>query len=974
MTAPNKMAKRAAAGTLALAVCLTGGVIGAGAANAAPGFKFDQRISGVDRTATSIAAAEAGFAAGSDTVIIVERDAVVDGLTASYAAGLNKAPILYVNRQGVPDNVAAEIKKLGATKAILVGGKAVLPQAVEDQLKSSNLTVTRLSGPDRYATAADVALSGSKTPDKVLVASGEVPADALAAGPVAYAKNFPLVLVRPDSVPDSSRDALDKLGSGERLAIGGTVRISASVYDSLGQSKRRVSGANRQATAINLANIATGELGFAKDRVALVSDADRAAVDALVASPVAGSNLAPLLFISGSSLGSDTEKYLKDNAAALTGPGYIFGGTAAVPQAAADAGTTAAGGGEAPPTTGNQKYSFSGSAGATVVSLATDDPTTTADERTQGNVQYRITGLGDAPVNVVLVDPDSVKVDANGRVTFLSTGTTGRADLTAAAAGYISVLNGVATGTTNKAANNITSVGGTLSLTVNSTTPGALIPVVFSNADKNSVLELDSTTTGSTVYGVPTGDFGIGAQINYQSAAATTANYTGTTGVATSGTISELTVTSVDSAAKTFQATYTTGDGTNAIAASGTFTYGVAGSTYTAPGGTQLSEEQFTSFIGKSDVLNVNYNASGPSNFAFTKDVPAAATNVNAVVNDQDNNGTIDSIKVTFTAAPNLSATGYQVQRATVSMAGVTGSFSDIAGAVVDRNAAKEYVDTTAVAGTSYKYRVFTQPGSATTTQSMASDAVKAPTSAIQGAVAGAPTLLDIRATETGTGNFQVGAGDSLQVIFNEPVTVPNGSAFRLSDGVNSATLTIDGTNARVLALPAGTYNGQTVVAGQGYRIQIVNAAAISNPNPAATTVGYPAAIVASTAGVVDLDEGNTLSLASGDRAVDVSAFSPAYNTTAPTITSGTYNATTRTATFASDVALSPSTVDASDFKVVGGTKAATSATVSNGGLTVSVVLSETGTFGNGDTVTSDNNTISTIDGIAGIGTSVVTG
>lgn len=35
MTAPNKMAKRAAAGTLALAICLTGGVIGAGAANAA---------------------------------------------------------------------------------------------------------------------------------------------------------------------------------------------------------------------------------------------------------------------------------------------------------------------------------------------------------------------------------------------------------------------------------------------------------------------------------------------------------------------------------------------------------------------------------------------------------------------------------------------------------------------------------------------------------------------------------------------------------------------------------------------------------------------------------------------------------------------------------------------------------------------------------------------------------------------------
>ena len=360
MTAPNKMAKRAAAGTLALAVCFTGGVLSAGAAQAAAGFKFDQRISGADRTATSVAAAEARAQCGaSDTVIIVERDAVVDGLTASYVAGTNKAPILYVDRQGVPDNVAAEIKKLGATKAILVGGTAVLPQAVKTQLESSGLTVTRLSGPDRYATAAAVALSGSKTPDKVLVASGEVPADALAAGPIAYAENYPLVLVRPDSVPDSTQGALNQLGSGERLAIGGTVRISDSVYNSLGDSKRRVSGPNRQATAIALANIATGELGFEKDRVALVSNMDRSAVDALVASPVAGCNLAPLLFTNGADLGAETTKYLQDHAGDLTGPGYVFGGTTAVPQSVADQGTAAAGGDGTtppvtpPPTTGN---------------------------------------------------------------------------------------------------------------------------------------------------------------------------------------------------------------------------------------------------------------------------------------------------------------------------------------------------------------------------------------------------------------------------------------------------------------------------------------------------------------------------------------------------------------------------------------------------------------------------------------------
>lgn len=347
MTAPITMAKRAAAGTLALAVCLTGGVIGASAANAAPNFKFDQRISGADRYDTAVAASKFAFNTGAETVIITNGDAIVDGLTAAYAAGVAKAPILYVNRQGVPDQTAAEITRLGAKKIIIVGGTAVVPDAVKTQFESKGLTVTRESGADRYATAQAVATSASKTPDKILIASGEVPADALAAGPLAYAKNYPILLTRPDNVPSPTSDGLGQLGQGERIVIGGTARISDSTYTALG-AKRRLSGPSRQETAIAVANVARDELGFDKDRFALVSDQDRNAVDALTAAPVAGKNLAPILFTNGDSIGDKTSTYLQSKAADLTGPGYIFGGTAAVPQAVADQGTAAAGGTKTP--------------------------------------------------------------------------------------------------------------------------------------------------------------------------------------------------------------------------------------------------------------------------------------------------------------------------------------------------------------------------------------------------------------------------------------------------------------------------------------------------------------------------------------------------------------------------------------------------------------------------------------------------
>ena len=416
MTAPNTMAKRAAAGTLALAVCFAGGVLGAGAAQAAAGFKFDQRVSGADRFGTAIAASKLAYPDGSGTVVVVQDNATADGLTASYAAGNADAPILYVRRDEIPADVNAEIQRLKASKVIIVGGTGVVSSGVEASLRSGGKTVTRYSGKDRFETAAAVALSGSNDVGTVFIANGDAPADALAAGPIAFKSHNPILLTQAASVPPSTKAALARLNETNRIALGGNAVVSTSTYEELGATNR-LSGPNRQGTAVAVADYATANEGFDKSNAALVGPEDRNTADALIAAPLAAKNNVPILFTArGGALSTETETYLKDNADELDGAGYVFGGTAAVSDATASAATTAAGGdGTTPPS--NVGFNITPNDTQTLVYPALNTDTDTTDDRS-----YSVDGAGRQPhvQRVTLVNADNINIDSAGKVTFKS--------------------------------------------------------------------------------------------------------------------------------------------------------------------------------------------------------------------------------------------------------------------------------------------------------------------------------------------------------------------------------------------------------------------------------------------------------------------------------------------------------------------------------------------------------------------------
>lgn len=331
---------RAAAVTLLAAVAVAG--LGATSASAATGVKFDQRTGGATRVETAVESSKALYPnGGSDDVVLVNLSRTVDGLSASYLAGLKSAPILYTDTDAAPPATRDEIKRLGAKRVWLVGGTSVISKDQERAI-AGDYTVKRFGGDDRYATAAAVATAGEFAPERVYITSGTSLADAVTVGPQAWANGTPILLTEAGRVPDATKGALDQLGVSYRTVVGGKAVVSDDTYKALGANSR-LAGDDRQSTAVAVAEDSVATANFTYAGAALVGGANVNAVDALSASALAGYYGVPILYTwTPDDIGAPTANYLKKHAVDITGPGFIFGGKSAVSDKAAQQATDAA--------------------------------------------------------------------------------------------------------------------------------------------------------------------------------------------------------------------------------------------------------------------------------------------------------------------------------------------------------------------------------------------------------------------------------------------------------------------------------------------------------------------------------------------------------------------------------------------------------------------------------------------------------
>ncbi|HUQ40583.1 MAG TPA: cell wall-binding repeat-containing protein [Acidimicrobiales bacterium] len=263
------MRSRRTFSALALHVALLGStaVVAVAVPGAAAEVAAVSRLAGADRIATALQMSRTTFSSAA-AVVLVRSDTYPDALAAAPLAARLDGPLLLTATASLSRGVAAEITRLGARTALVIGGDLAASPAIGAGLAAAGVTtVEPIAGADRYATAAAIARRvGGKA---FLVAEGQHAdagrgwPDALAASAAGALLQRPVLLATADAVPLATRDALRAAGATEVAAVGGPAALSEAVLRALadpgddGNAEIAVSrlwGPDRYATAAEVAD------------------------------------------------------------------------------------------------------------------------------------------------------------------------------------------------------------------------------------------------------------------------------------------------------------------------------------------------------------------------------------------------------------------------------------------------------------------------------------------------------------------------------------------------------------------------------------------------------------------------------------------------------------------------------------------------------------------------------------------------
>lgn len=211
-----------------------------------------ERLAGPNRFETAVAISQAGWQS-SDTVVLARADDYADALAGVSLAYKEDAPILLTSTRYLHAAAKAEIERLQAGKVIVLGGSAAISGDVVNELKAMGCTVQRISGANRFETAAAIAnFIAPRGAEEAVLAYGLNFPDALSVASYAAVKGMPILLTDKNQVPQGTMQAISNLGINHLIVVGGTSAIADSSLTGL-PSYTRVNGADRFGTAIALA-------------------------------------------------------------------------------------------------------------------------------------------------------------------------------------------------------------------------------------------------------------------------------------------------------------------------------------------------------------------------------------------------------------------------------------------------------------------------------------------------------------------------------------------------------------------------------------------------------------------------------------------------------------------------------------------------------------------------------------------------
>lgn len=192
------------------------------------------RVAGANRNGTAAMVA-AKLTAKSDIAFLVSNKNYADALSASSAAALMGAPILYVNPDGIiPAETAEALRTLGCSKVYIIGGTAAVDASAESSIKTLGMTAERVYGNDRYLTSIAVYSKFEHlfTSGDAAIATGKNYPDALSGVAFAAKNGMPVFLVG-DTAPAALVSGFDGMDINTLYVFGGENAVSETVVNAL---------------------------------------------------------------------------------------------------------------------------------------------------------------------------------------------------------------------------------------------------------------------------------------------------------------------------------------------------------------------------------------------------------------------------------------------------------------------------------------------------------------------------------------------------------------------------------------------------------------------------------------------------------------------------------------------------------------------------------------------------------------------
>lgn len=163
------------------------------------------RVGGTDRWDTSRQIAETVGVLHSGKAFIVSGSNFPDALSVASAAGALDSPVILLDglASNIPAATSQALQRWGVTQLTVIGGTSAITTALQQKLAAipGVVSVTRISGSDRFATSLAVNAALYPAATKGYVASAVAFADGLAGGAVAGRDSAPLYLAQPTCVP-----------------------------------------------------------------------------------------------------------------------------------------------------------------------------------------------------------------------------------------------------------------------------------------------------------------------------------------------------------------------------------------------------------------------------------------------------------------------------------------------------------------------------------------------------------------------------------------------------------------------------------------------------------------------------------------------------------------------------------------------------------------------------------------------------